>query len=99
LNIELLFLLLLVVANGLLAGSEMAIISSRRSRLEAAADEVDWGAWEWSQGSRCWLEGMSAEGLASFKAASYAKLRAMKDPNGIPIRCGALLAIAGGRET
>lgn len=41
LNIELLFILLLIVANGLLAGSEMAIISSRRSRLEAEAEEGD----------------------------------------------------------
>lgn len=93
-DIELLFILLLVAANGLLAGSEMAIILFRRSRLEAETDGADWWAWEWSQGSRFWLEGMSAEDLASFKAASYAKLRAMKGPNGIPIRCGPLLTIA-----
>ncbi len=57
-------------------------------------DENDWWAWEWSQGSRFWLEGMSAEGLAKFKAVAFEKLNAMKSPNGIPILIGALLAIA-----
>lgn len=58
------------------------------------ADEQDWWAWEWSQASRFWLEGMSPEGLAKFKAVSFGKLAAMKDSKGIPILTGALLAIA-----
>jgi ubiquinone/menaquinone biosynthesis C-methylase UbiE len=58
------------------------------------ADEDDWWAWEWSQGSRFWLEGMSPEGLATFKRVSMERLRAMKTPQGIPIRLGALLAVA-----
>ncbi len=41
LTVELLLIFLLIVANGLLAGSEMAIISSRRSRLETESDEGD----------------------------------------------------------
>jgi len=58
------------------------------------ADEEDWWVWEWSQASRFWLEGMSPEGLAKFKAASFEKLGAMKGPEGIPIRWGALFAVA-----
>lgn len=40
-KVELLFIFLLIVANGLLAGSEMAIVSSRRSRLKADAERGD----------------------------------------------------------
>ena len=58
------------------------------------ADEQDWWAWEWSQASRFWLEGMSPEGLAKFKAVAFEKLAAMKGPEGIPMRWGALLAMA-----
>lgn len=58
------------------------------------ADENDWWDWEWSQGSRFWVEGMSPEGLAKFKAVSFEKLRAMKTPSGIPILNGALLSVA-----
>lgn len=58
------------------------------------ADENDWWNWEWSQGSRFWVEGMSPEGLAKFKATSFEKLKAMKTSEGIPILLGALLSIA-----
>ena len=57
-------------------------------------DENDWWSWEWSQGSRFWVEGMSPEGLAKFKAVAFEKLKTMKTPKGIPILNGALLAIA-----
>jgi len=56
------------------------------------ADEQDWWNWEWSQGSRFWVEGMSPEGLARFRQVSFEKLREMKGPRGIPILDGALLA-------
>ena len=58
------------------------------------SDESDWWNWEWSQASRFWLEGMSPEGLEKFKAISFEKLKAMKEPKGIPMLNGALLAIA-----
>jgi len=57
------------------------------------ADEDDWWGWEWSQGSRFWVEGMSPEGLAKFKEVSFEKLREMKGPEGIPMLYGALLAM------
>lgn len=41
LTVELLIIFLLVLANGIFAGSEMAIVSSRRSRLEADAERGD----------------------------------------------------------
>lgn len=44
LSLELLFLLALTVLNGFFAMSEMAIVSSRRARLEAMADAGDIGA-------------------------------------------------------
>ena len=37
--LEIIVILLLIAANGLLAGVEMAVVSSRRSRLEAQAEE------------------------------------------------------------
>lgn len=58
------------------------------------SDEEDWWQWEWSQGSRFWVEGMSPEGLEKFKTASFEKLKAMKGPKGIPMLAGALFAIA-----
>ena len=63
-------------------------------RAASFADEEDWWAWEWSQGSRFWLEGMSPEGLAKFKTVSFEKLKAMKEPAGIPMHDGVLFAIA-----
>ncbi len=56
------------------------------------ADEEDWWQWEWSQGSRFWVEGMSPEGLAKFREVSFRKLNEMKGPHGIPMLYGALLA-------
>jgi putative hemolysin len=41
LTVELILILILLVANGILAASEMAIISSRRSRLESDAEQGD----------------------------------------------------------
>ncbi len=55
-------------------------------------DEHDWWDWEWSQGSRFWLEGMSPEGLERFKRESFEHLRAMQTPQGIPMNDGALFA-------
>ena len=62
------------------------------------ADENDWWDWEWSQGSRFWVEGMSPEGLEKFKAVSFEKLKAMKTSKGIPILDGALLSIGKAPE-
>jgi len=62
------------------------------------ADEVDWWAWEWSQGSRFWVEGMSPEALATFKAKSFEKLNEMKEPDGIRMLAAALFAIAQSPE-
>ncbi len=56
-------------------------------------DENDWWDWEWSQGSRFWLEGMSAEGLERFKRESFEHLKAMKTAEGIAMNNGALFAI------
>ncbi len=43
-SIEILIVLLLIVANGVLSGSEMAVVSSRRARLQARAEAGDSGA-------------------------------------------------------
>lgn len=43
-SLELLFLLLLILANGVFAMAEIAVVSSRRTRLEARADGGDAGA-------------------------------------------------------
>jgi SAM-dependent methyltransferase len=48
-------------------------------------DERDWWEWEWSQGSRFWLEGMSAEGLERFEREAMEHLRQMQTPQGIPM--------------
>ncbi|MEP7293793.1 MAG: class I SAM-dependent methyltransferase [Chloroflexota bacterium] len=53
-------------------------------------DEHDWWDWEWSQGSRFWLEGMSPEGLDRFQRESQQHLRAMQTPQGIPMVDAAL---------
>jgi ubiquinone/menaquinone biosynthesis C-methylase UbiE len=58
------------------------------------ADEEDWWAWEWSQASRFWLEGMSPSALELFKTQAFENLKAMQEPAGIPILDGALFAIA-----
>jgi ubiquinone/menaquinone biosynthesis C-methylase UbiE len=55
-------------------------------------DENDWWEWEWSQGSRFWLEGMSPEGLARFEREAREHLRAMQTPQGISMLDGALFA-------
>lgn len=56
-------------------------------------DEHDWWDWEWSQGSRFWLEGMSPEGLEHFQRESFRNLAAMKTDQGIPMPDGARFAI------
>lgn len=40
-SVEIIIILLLIAANGVFAGIEMAVVSSRRSRLEAQAEEGD----------------------------------------------------------
>jgi ubiquinone/menaquinone biosynthesis C-methylase UbiE len=75
------------------SGFENISVSSEET-LMYFADEHDWWDWEWSQGSRFWVEGMSPEGLEKFKSVSFENLKKMKGPNGIPILDGALLAIA-----
>jgi len=71
---------------------------TREEALLFFADENDWWDWEWSQGSRFWVEGMSPKGLEKFKATSFEHLSVMKGPQGIPILDGALLAIAHAPE-
>jgi ubiquinone/menaquinone biosynthesis C-methylase UbiE len=56
-------------------------------------DEEDWWAWEWSQASRFWLEGMSPEGLAKFKTGAFENLQRIKTPQGIPTLWGALFCV------
>lgn len=56
-------------------------------------DEDDWWAWEWSQGSRFWVEGMSPEGRERFKRESFEHLRQMKTPEGIPTLDGAMFVL------
>ncbi len=56
-------------------------------------DEQDWWAWEWSQGSRFWLEGMSPDGRERFQREAFEHLQTMKGPQGIPIKDGALFVI------
>ncbi|HQF61784.1 MAG TPA: methyltransferase domain-containing protein [Anaerolineaceae bacterium] len=75
------------------AGFENISITTEEATMYFT-DEQDWWDWEWSQASRFWLEGMSPEGLAKFKAVSFEKLMAMKTPKGIPILIGAMLSIA-----
>lgn len=43
-TLEIVFILLLIAANGFFAGTEMAVVSSRRSRLETQAEEGDRGS-------------------------------------------------------
>ncbi len=43
-SIEILIVLLLIVANGVLSGSEMAVVSARRARLQTRAEAGDNGA-------------------------------------------------------
>ncbi len=43
-SIEILIVLLLIVANGVLSGSEMAVVSARRARLQTRAEAGDTGA-------------------------------------------------------
>ena len=76
---------------------EAGFVNIRTFAEEAAmyfADEEDWWSWEWSQGSRFWVEGMSPEGLETYKTVSFEKLKAMKGSKGIPMLDGALFAIA-----
>jgi ubiquinone/menaquinone biosynthesis C-methylase UbiE len=75
------------------AGFANIRISSEQALLYFA-DEEDWWAWEWSQGSRFWLEGMSPEGLAKFKQVSFEKLGEMKESGGIAMPVGCLFAVA-----
>ena len=53
-------------------------------------DENDWWKWEWSQGSRFWVEGMSPEGRERFQRESFEHLRQMQTEQGIPTLDGAL---------
>lgn len=55
-------------------------------------DEQDWWEFEWSQGSRFWVEGMSPEGLKRFQRESFAHLQAMREADGISMLDGALFA-------
>ncbi len=75
------------------AGFEEIITFNEESTMYFA-DEEDWWAWEWSQASRFWVEGMSAEGLVKFKQVAFENLKKMKGPHGIPILDGALFSIA-----
>lgn len=80
---------------------QAGFVNVRTERHEADLffkDEDDWWSWEWSQGSRFWLEGMSPEGLDCFRRESYAHLHAMKQPNGIPMRDGVLFAICNAEQ-
>ncbi len=74
------------------------ITAWREEKVMYFVDEEDWWAWEWSQGSRFWLEGMSPDGLAKFKAASFEKLCQIKVAEGIPMRMGAQFAIGKAPE-
>lgn len=56
-------------------------------------DEEDWWAWQWSQGSRFWVEGMSPEGRERFKRESFEHLRQMQEPEGIPVLDGSLFVL------
>lgn len=80
------------------AGFENVTVT-REENVMYFIDEEDWWDWEWSQGSRFWLEGMSPEGLEKFKAVSFRNLKEMKGPKGIPILDGALIAIANVPQT
>jgi hypothetical protein len=70
------------------AGFEQ-ISTWREEKVMYFSDEEDWWAWEWSQASRFWLEGMSPLGLEKFKTVSFEKLALIKEPQGIPMRWGA----------
>ncbi len=48
------------------------------------ADPEEWWASEWSHGARGCLERLTPEGLEAAKTAAFAKLEAMRQPNGIP---------------
>lgn len=52
-------------------------------------DAGDWWDWEWSQGSRFWVEAMSPEGLERFEREAREHLTAMQTPDGIPMLDGA----------
>jgi O-methyltransferase/aklanonic acid methyltransferase len=57
-------------------------------------DEADWWAWEWSQGSRFWVEGMRPEARDRFQREAFEHLNAMKEPGGIRMRDAAMFVIA-----
>jgi O-methyltransferase/aklanonic acid methyltransferase len=81
-----------LITHALREAGFIEILTWRAEKVMYFADEEDWWAWEWSQASRFWLEGMSPEGLAKFKAVSYEKLSRMKEVQGIPMRWGAQFA-------
>ena len=87
-------LVLAMASDALQAAGFVEISTWREEKILYFADEDDWWAWEWSQASRFWLEGMTPEGLARFKAGSYEHLRQMKTPQGIPMRWGAQYGVS-----
>ncbi len=82
------------IATALDAAGFCDISVTNEEEVMSFRDEEEWWAWEWSQASRFWLEGMTPDALARFKSVSFEKLKAMKGPAGIPIRLGACLAMA-----
>ena len=74
-------------------GFEIISISHEEATLYFK-DEDDWWDWEWSQGSRFWVEGMTKESQMKFKTTAFEKLKQMKTTNGIPMLEGALFATA-----
>jgi SAM-dependent methyltransferase len=58
------------------------------------ADEDEWWAWKWSYSFRYMLEQLDDDTRVRFKAEALERVRAMRQPDGIPITLHALMAVA-----
>lgn len=57
-------------------------------------DEDEWWSWQWSHWRRDLLERMEPQVLASFKEEIFARLRSLREPEGIRSRNSTFLALA-----
>ncbi len=56
------------------------------------ADEEEWWAWKWSYSLRGMLEQVDAATIDTLREQAFARLRAQRGDDGLPLRLTALLA-------
>ena len=56
------------------------------------ADEEEWWAWKWSYSLRGMLEQVDAATIDALREQAFARLRAQRGEDGLPLRLTALLA-------